>query len=1123
MRGAADGIAALSAAAPPPLAAWVDGHRGAVQAAVGRAAPEVRAAVGWSVPRAVAWMRDAARSLVDRTVFEAGKMIRDEAGASASTLTGLQNYLSRSDTDDDPAVDLAAAEILRVHSGRQLDRAEWEAAHTAVLQAYRDRYGDAPAPRRIYHLTRSPESGLADGSEYKYAGKNEIRLLTPFRDGFPKAGDLLTAAGFVKNREYLWLNDPRGSRQWWLVVAPAYAEAIADALAQAYPDLAAAVRQAAPTWRARAGVEARGASKPEAVDTAALGDTGSVADVGRDGVFEWVFTGGPWVRVRSPYLGYKLREAGARGWRYSSDRPKTEYWVDADLSRDGLDAITETLLKDKRPRAAQAFNALYHRWVAAPQPTTGDAPRTPSAPDTPEGRWEVTPSGYVRLFLPYRADTDWRRKPGMRAITQLRVREQGERKEWYHYFRTARAWMVADALASEFPGMAAALVRTFGSDKRTFDAEALRCDPLADMSGAPEPAAVRSPIGQAVIGDVVERLRARLPMNPRTGKQLFPFPYQIVGIAFAKLTGYRALFGDAPGLGKTIQALGSIVVDPEELLPAVIVAPASVLLKWRDEIQGNPSTGKVGWLPHVPVHVLKTGTAPLPPAGWRGIILTTWSLLPKHADALAQWGVKLFVGDESHYVKEPTAARSQAAFALAEQVPHVLLLSGTALKNRVMELHNQLSILDPETFGARNDFGEQFTHVVNKSIGRGRTVKEYTGSKNDDELRALLACVSVRRLKSDVLKDLPAKQRVMQPIELTDDQIREYNRVASEFDSWLYEQKRREVLAKIAQRKAADPTYTAPTDAEIDGEVEDAVARTLRNEPLVKVGYLRRAMGEAKVPAAVEFVASLVEQGEPVVVFAEHQRVVRALEAGFAKEGIRYTTIGGGEALSSEERNQRVNDFQAGKYDVFIGTQAAKEGLDLFRASNTVFVERFWSPADEEQAEDRIHRIGQTRGAVIWYLYVPETIDQRMNDAIEAKRQISDRIIGGERIATQGDTDPRPIRDIMVDLLSDGGLIGAKLKKEGARGTQKKSKKNPENVLPQAANVQALVFSARAWTAKTAAHWARMHGYRATSVTSTPTHHTLTQHDARQFAPGSFRTVKYTPTVSAVVGTPRRR
>jgi hypothetical protein len=735
--------------------------------------------------------------------------------------------------------------------------------------------------------------------------------------------------------------------------------------------------------------------------------------------------------------------------------------------------------------------------------------------------WTLTPSGGVRLPVPPEGGRAWLDRPGVRALVRVRTDAAGRP---YVAFRAARAWMVAEAMAGEWPGTAAALIKAFGSQKRAFDAEALRCDPLADMSGAPDPAAVRSPIGQAVIADVVERLRARLPMNPRTGKQLFPFPYQVVGIAFAKLTGYRALFGDAPGLGKTIQALGSIVVDPEELLPAVIVAPASVLLKWRDEISGNPSTGKVGWLPHVPVHVLKAGGQALPPAGWKGIILTTWSLLGKYVAPLAAWGVKLFVGDESHYVKEPEAARSQAAFALAEQVPHVLLLSGTALKNNVIELHHQLSMLDAETFGARGDFGDQYTNVVNKSIGRGRTVKQFTGTRNEDGLRKLLSCISVRRLKSDVLKDLPAKQRVMQPIELTDDDIREYNKVVKDFEPWLYDNKRRAVLARIAAREAADPTYERPTDAEIDGEVEEEVSRTLRNEPLVKVGYLRRAMGAAKVPAAIEFISSLVEQGEPVVVFAEHHHVVRAIEDGLRSEGIRFTTIGGADSVSSEERNRRVNDFQAGKYDVFIGTQAAKEGLDLFRASNTVFVERFWTPADEEQAEDRIHRIGQTRGAVIWYLYAPDTIDQIMNDAIERKRQISDRIIGGERIATTGDADPRPIGEIMAELLAEGGLIGAKLKKEGARGTVKqKGKKNPENVLPSTANVQALVFSARAWNPKTAAHWARMHGYAAASVTSTATHHTVTQRDARLFEPGSFKTVRYTPTVSAVLGKPRGR
>lgn len=1121
-------VDALRAAAPAPLAGWLDRHTDEVTAITRAVASRgrVRAAAGWSLEQAVAWQHAAAERLVEGTYFEGGKMLRDEAGASASTYAALLNYGSRTVNDTDPAVELAASEVLRVHSGRQLDHGEWEAAHEAIQRAYREQYGDKPAPTRIYSVKESAASGLPDGSVYQHRPDHTVRMLLPFRKALSTAKDLLESAGFVKNVDFRWVNEPRGSRTWWLSVDADRVEGIADALAPTYPDLAEALRQGAPVWLRAAGRASKPReAPPEIPDT--VDPVGRIADAGRPETFQWELRPNALV-FRSPYLRLAARNAGMR-FDYPTDKPQSDYWLSLPLTVQALGNLVDLLNREKRPRAAQVVERIQAGiGTATPVEPHATAPGRGGDADHPEGRWEVTPSGYVRLFLPYRRDWEkqdrwYNNKPGTRAIVQQRRRDGAEgRKEWYHYFRAARAWLVAEALAPDFPNTAAALVRAFGSQRREFAADALRCDPLADMSGAPEPAAVRSPVGQAVIADVIERLRARLPMNPKTGKQLFPFPYQVVGIAFAKLTGYRALFGDAPGLGKTIQALGSIVVDPEELLPAVVVAPASVLLKWRDEIQGNPETGKVGWLPHVPTYVLKTGSTPLPPPGWKGILLTTWSLLGKHADALGQWGVKLFIGDESHYIKEPDADRSQAAFALAEQVPHVLLLSGTSLKNNVIELHHQLSLLDAETFGARSAFGEDFTNVKSQSI-RGRTIKKYEGTKNVEKLRERLACIAVRRLKSDVLKDLPAKQRVMQPIQLTDDEIKDYNRVAREFETWLYDMKRRTILARHAARAESDPTYKMPDASEIDGEVEDEVQRTLKNEPLVKVGYLRRAMGAAKVRSAVEFITSLVEQGEPVVVFAEHQHVVRGLEDALTKEGISHRTIGGGNALSSDERNRIVNDFQAGRFDVFIGTQAAKEGLDLFRASNTVFVERFWTPADEEQAEDRIHRIGQTRGATIWYLYVPETIDEKMNSAIEAKRLIADQVIGGERIATSGDTDPRPIGEVIADLMSDEGLIGKKAK-QGVRGTKKQTgKKNPANALPRTADVQALVFAGKAWTPKTAAHWAQMHGYRPTAVTTGANLLTLQLRDPRLYAPGSFKTRRFTETVTAVVGALKRR
>jgi SNF2 family DNA or RNA helicase len=632
-------------------------------------------------------------------------------------------------------------------------------------------------------------------------------------------------------------------------------------------------------------------------------------------------------------------------------------------------------------------------------------------------------------------------------------------------------------------------------------------DPLPEMVKATDPVDVRNPIGRAVLDENREKFRIRLPLDDRTGKQLKLRPFQEVGIGFARLTGYRSYIGDSPGLGKTQQAMGCILVDPEKLLPACVVAPTSTLLKWRDELSGNEAIGKTGWLPSVPVWWLDTGSAEFPPRGWKGIILLGWDLLRKHADGLAEWGVQLFVGDEAHYIKGFEAQRSQAAARLGAAVPHVLFLSGTAMKNATIELHHQLSILDPETWSSRADFGARFSNVTSKNA-HGREIVEYTGVKNEDELKAELSRVLIRRLKRDVAKDLPEKQRIMEPVLLTPREIEAYNQIAQAYPEWLREQKTK----KLCEEFPGLPIK------ELRSRVRDDVERALRAEKLTQMGYLRRAIGVAKVRAAGEFVRGLVEQGEPVIAFCEHHDVVRGLEAECKRNKLTFTTVGGPESLSSEERIRRANAFQAGQYDVFIGTKAAKEGLDLFISSNVVFLERWWTPADEEQAEDRSHRIGTTAEAVtIWSLYVPDSIDEKLNRIVEAKRLVFDTVLGGEgaRQVTRAEIEG------VLDEVGDGRI--GKSAGPGARAARHaRERSDDESKIPDPAFVHMVLFRKDAWAPSAAKHWASMHRYASLRADQTDRWWRIEARERYKFRERSFRVEAVTDTVRLVIGDPLR-
>ena len=177
---------------------------------------------------------------------------------------------------------------------------------------------------------------------------------------------------------------------------------------------------------------------------------------------------------------------------------------------------------------------------------------------------------------------------------------------------------------------------------------------------------------------------------------------------------------------------------------------------------------------------------------------------------------------------------------------------------------------------------------------------------------------------------------------------------------------------------------------------EEAAERALSAEPLAKLSYLRRVIGRGKVPAAAAWARQMVRKKEPVVIFGCFNDVMSLLGQALSKLGIAYVRLDG--TCSVEQRQAAVDAFQAGQIDVFLGTQAAKEGITLHRARHLMFLERWYTSIAEEQAEDRIRRIGQTRPTTIWYLQGEGTIDERISEIVENKREMVDEAVGIEDI-----------------------------------------------------------------------------------------------------------------------------
>ncbi len=455
-------------------------------------------------------------------------------------------------------------------------------------------------------------------------------------------------------------------------------------------------------------------------------------------------------------------------------------------------------------------------------------------------------------------------------------------------------------------------------------------------------------------------------------------PFQRAGVDYL-LAQRRAFLADEQGLGKTIEALATLEADGA--YPAVVVCPASLKLNWLRELER--------WLPHRSAQaIVGTGTrtggglgagvrsgagahaagvrsgarvqtgaggqrsAPLPHAD---ITIVNYDILAARLPQLRALKPRALVLDESHYCKNAAAKRTQAVAQLAAAVPRkglVLALTGTPVMNRPAELISQLRIL-----GRLGDFGS--------GVQFGR---RFQGP--DAHLRLhwhLRARCFVRRLKADVLPQLPPKTRAVVPVEL--DNEAEYRLAERDVVAWLQSQ---------------------PLDLH---ELDAKVAAALRAERLVRLNALKLLAARGKLHAALAWVHDFLSSGERLVVFAHHREIQRALLERFPTA----LHILGEDTHAARDTSLRA--FQepdgAGNQLIVCSIEVAGQGITLTRSSNVAFLELDWTPAKHDQAEDRCHRIGQQDAVNASYLLAAGTIDETIATLLERKRAVIGAVTDG--------------------------------------------------------------------------------------------------------------------------------
>jgi hypothetical protein len=436
--------------------------------------------------------------------------------------------------------------------------------------------------------------------------------------------------------------------------------------------------------------------------------------------------------------------------------------------------------------------------------------------------------------------------------------------------------------------------------------------------------------------------------------------------------------------GKTIEALATL--QAKQAFPAIIICPASLKLNWAKEIRQ--------WLPGRSYAV------------WNGkqqagsdIVIINYDIVKKHGEKLAALGAKAVVLDESHYCKNGKALRTKAVAALAKNIPLKLALTGTPVLNRPSELISQLDILGRlDDMGGFWPFAKRYCDAF-----KGEWGWDFSGADNLEELNEKLrASCMVRRLKKDVLSELPAKQRTEIPLEITN--RREYDKAERELIAWL-RQDAVEDKAFLASLKGLSEEEKK-RDRHAKADSAEMAAR--RAEQLVKIEALKQLAWKGKMAGAISWVTDTLES-EKLVLFCWHKEAVAALQEEF-----KCPVITG--EVSIEERQRAVEKFQSDETCrlIVLNIRAGGVGLTLTAASNVAFLEMGWTPADHDQAEDRCHRMGQTDHVTAWYLIGERTIDERIMALVNEKRAIVEQATDGTGEGGSVSVLKELVRDLMA-------------------------------------------------------------------------------------------------------------
>ncbi len=452
--------------------------------------------------------------------------------------------------------------------------------------------------------------------------------------------------------------------------------------------------------------------------------------------------------------------------------------------------------------------------------------------------------------------------------------------------------------------------------------------------------------------------------------------YQVEGFRWlARLSywGAGACLADDMGLGKTIQALALILLRARQG-PTLVLAPTSVCVNWLEETARFAPT----------LNPVRFGSGDrkqmISQAGSFDLVVCSYGLLQNEAELLSSIKWTTIIADEAQAIKNFFTKRSRAAMSLPGDFR--MITTGTPIENHLGELWNLFNFINPGLLGSLESFNRRFAHPI----------EQYKDNEARTRLKKLIRPFVLRRLKSEVLTELPPRTEVTIKVELSPEETALYEAIRRKALEHMSEpedhpgQKRIRMLAEIMRlrRACCHPGLVMPESAQTS----------------------------SKLQAFGEILEDLLENRHQALVFSQFVDHLRLTREYLDQRGIKYQYLDG--STPAAKRHEAVNAFQAGEGNLFlISLKAGGFGLNLTAADYVIHLDPWWNPAVEDQASDRAHRIGQKRPVTIYRLVTQNTIEEKIVALHTHKRDLATSLLEGT------DTGAKLSLEDMMELIRE--------------------------------------------------------------------------------------------------------